>query len=166
MTVADVAGLIAAIAFVLLVGFLALPLIKLGRVFDEARDSLRELTDHSVPILDEATSTVAETNVQLGKIDTITTSVAQVSENVSALTGLYSSVLGSPLIKVASFTYGVQRAGARAFARFRGESADGVPVSPAPDLRGQPPVDPVRDARRARTETNRRRSGRHAGGAQ
>ena len=36
MTPGDVAGLIAAVAFVALVGFLALPLIKLGRVFDRA----------------------------------------------------------------------------------------------------------------------------------
>ena len=124
MTVSDVASLIAAIAFVLLVGFLALPLIKLGRVFDEARSSLKELTDHSIPILDEATSTVAETNAQLGKIDTITTSAAQVSENISALTGLYTSVLGTPLIKVASAAYGVQHAAARAFSRFKGASPD------------------------------------------
>lgn len=164
MTVADVAGLIAALAFVLLVGFLALPLIKLGRVFDEARESLKELTDHSVPILDEASSTVAEANAQLGKIDTITTSVAQVSENVSALTGLYSSVLGTPLIKVASFAYGVQRAGALAVARLRGQTPDDVPTSPAPDLRGERPADAAREARAARTEANRRR-GRHAGGA-
>lgn len=164
MTVADVAGLIAALAFVLLVGFLALPLIKLGRVFDEARESLQELTEHSVPILDEASTTVAEANVQLGKVDTITTSAAQVSENISALTGLYSSVLGSPLIKVASFAYGVQHAGVRAFARFRGRNPDDVPTSPAPDLRDEPDLAADRAARAARTETNRRR-GRHNGGA-
>ncbi len=162
MTVADVAGLIAALAFVLLVGFLALPLIKLGRVFDEARDSLRELTEHSVPILDEASSTIAEANVQLGKVDTMTTSVAQVSENISALTGLYSSVLGSPLIKVASVAYGVQHAAVRAFARLRGQNADDVPVSGVPDLRGARVTDSERDVRAARTDTNRRR-GTNAG---
>ncbi len=36
MSVGDVAGLIAAIAFVLLVGLLAIPLLKLGKVLDEA----------------------------------------------------------------------------------------------------------------------------------
>ena len=164
MTVADVAGLIAALAFVLLVGFLAVPLLKLGRVFDETRDSVRELTEHSMPILDEASSTIAEANVQLGKVDVITTSAAQVSENISALAGLYSSVLGSPLIKVASFAYGVQHAGVRAFARLRGRSADDVPQSPAPDLRADPVPDSDRAARSARTETNRGR-GRHSGGA-
>lgn len=132
MTLGDVASLIAAIAFVLLVGLLAVPLVKLGRVFDQAGDSLKELTDHSVPILDEAASTVVETNTQLAKVDAITTSAAQVAENVSALSGLYSSVLGSPLIKVASFAYGVQHATARAFARFTGKAPDDASASDAP----------------------------------
>ncbi|MFI2487657.1 DUF948 domain-containing protein [Promicromonospora kroppenstedtii] len=106
----DVAGLIAAIAFVLLVGFLAVPLWKLGKLLDEARLSVKDVTEHSVPILDEAASTVASANTQLVKVDTITTSAASVSENVSALTGLYAATLGKPLVKVAAFSYGVRQA--------------------------------------------------------
>ncbi|WP_402465205.1 DUF948 domain-containing protein [Isoptericola aurantiacus] len=117
MSVGDVAGLVAAIAFVLLVGFLAVPLVKLGRALDETSRSIRELTEHSVPILDEAATTVASTNDQLVKVDTITTSAAQVSENVSALTGLYASTFGRPLVKVAAFSYGVRQAFARAWGR-------------------------------------------------
>ena len=113
----DVAGLIAAIAFVLLVGFLAVPLWKLGKLLDEARSSVRDVTEHSVPILDEAASTVASANTQLVKVDTITTSAASVSENVSALTGLYAATLGGPLVKVAAFSYGVRRAFGRATGR-------------------------------------------------
>jgi uncharacterized protein YoxC len=115
MSVGDVAGLVAAFAFVLLVGFLAVPLIKLGRALDETSRSIRELTEHSVPILDEAATTVASTNEQLVKVDTITTSAAQVSENVSALAGLYASTLGRPLVKVASLSYGVREGFARAW---------------------------------------------------
>lgn len=119
MSVGDVAGLIAAIAFVALVGFLALPLVKLGRVFDEARTSVREITEHSVPILDEAATTLASTNGQLEKVDTVTTAAAQVSENVSALTSLYAATFGRPLVRVAAFSYGVRRAFARASGRSR-----------------------------------------------
>ncbi len=108
MSVGDIAGLIAAIAFVLLVGVLAVPLIKLGRVLDEARASVKEITDHTVPVLDETATTIASTNAQLGKVDSITTSAAQVGENVSALTSLFAATLGSPIIKVAAFSYGVR----------------------------------------------------------
>lgn len=113
----DVAGLLAAIAFLLLVGFLAFPLIKLGRVLEEARAGLREVTEHSVPILDETATAVASANTQLERVDTVTTSAASVSENVSALTGLYAATLGGPLVKVASFSYGVRQAFAKATGR-------------------------------------------------
>ncbi|MEU2201403.1 DUF948 domain-containing protein [Isoptericola sp. NPDC019482] len=125
MSMGDVAGLIAAVAFVLLVGLLAIPLVKLGRVLDEATRSIREVTEHSVPILDEAATTVASTNDQLVKVDTITTSAAQVSENVSALAGLYASTLGRPLVKVAAFSYGVRQAFARASRSGRDEPKAG-----------------------------------------
>lgn len=108
--IGDVAGLIAAIAFVLLVGVLAVPLVKLGRVLDEARASVRSLTEHSVPVLDETAQLVASSSTQLDKVDTVTTAAAQVSENVSALTSLVTATLGGPLVKVAAFSYGVRRA--------------------------------------------------------
>jgi uncharacterized protein YoxC len=108
MTLGEVAGLIAALAFVALVAILAVPVLRLGRVFQEASRSVRELTDHTVPILDEAATTVAGANSQLEKVDTITTAAADVSQNVSALTALVSATVGGPLIKLAAFTYGVR----------------------------------------------------------
>lgn len=110
MSLGDVAGLIAAIAFVALVGFLALPLIKLGKVFDAATLSVREITEHTLPVIDETATTVATTNTQLVKVDQITTSAAEVSQNVSALTALVAATVGGPLIKVAAFSYGVRQA--------------------------------------------------------
>jgi uncharacterized protein YoxC len=110
MSFGDVAGLIAALAFVLLVGFLAYPLIKLGKVFDETRLTVRGLSEGTLPLLSEVTTTVATTNEQLVKVDSITTNVAQVSTNVSALTTLFAATLGSPVVKVAAFTYGVRQA--------------------------------------------------------
>lgn len=110
MSVSDVAGLVAAIAFVLLVGLCAVPLLKLGRVLDEARDSVKELTDHTVPVLDETAQLVASSNVQLENVDKVTTAAAQVSQNVSALTALFAATIGGPMVKVAAFSYGVRRA--------------------------------------------------------
>lgn len=110
MSLGDVAGLIAAIAFVALVGFLAMPLVKLSKVFDEARVSVKELTDHTVPVLDESAATIASANAQLGKVDTMTTSAAEIGQNVSALTALVAATVGGPLIKVAAFSYGVRQA--------------------------------------------------------
>lgn len=104
------AGLLAAVGFLVLVGMLAVPLVKLGRTFDAATQSIKDITAHTVPVLDEATTTVATTNAQLVKVDTVTTSAAEISQNVSALAALVSATVGGPLIKVAAFSYGVREA--------------------------------------------------------
>lgn len=110
MSAGDVAGLIAAIAFVLLVGVLAVPLIKLGKVLDEARVTIRGVSDQTVPLLAEVTTTVSSTNQQIEKVDVVTTNAAQVATNVSALTALFAATLGGPVVRVAAFTFGVRQA--------------------------------------------------------
>lgn len=106
----DIAGLIAAGVFAVLVGLLALPIIKLGRVFDELRLTIRSLNDGTTPLIDEVTRTVSTTNTQLEKVDGITSNVSDASANVSALSSLVASTVGQPLIKVASFSHGLRRA--------------------------------------------------------
>ena len=110
MSVGDIAGLIAAIAFVLLVGLLAIPLLQVGKVLDEARRLLRNVTDETVPLINGVTETVGHTNDQLERVDAITSNVQQMTTNISALTSLFAATLGSPVVKVAAFSYGVRRA--------------------------------------------------------
>ena len=117
MSLGEIAGFIAAIVFALLVGLLAVPLIKLGGVLTETRRTIRKLADETVPLIGGVTTTVGHTNQQLEKVDTITTKVGvisdngvQVATNVSALTALFAATLGSPVIKVAAFSYGVRQA--------------------------------------------------------
>jgi uncharacterized protein YoxC len=110
MSAGEIAGLIAAVAFVLLVGVLAVPLIKLGGVLDETRHMIKGVSDETVPLLSEVTTTVSTTNAQLVRVDAITSNVQQVTTNVSAMTALFAATLGSPVVKVAAFTYGVRSA--------------------------------------------------------
>ena len=42
-----------------------------GRVLDEARASVRQITDHAVPVLDETAATIASANTQLGKVESV-----------------------------------------------------------------------------------------------
>lgn len=110
MSVGDVAGLVAALAFVVLVALLARPILKLGAVLDEARAAIKGVSDSTVPLIAEVTTTVGQANEQMEKIDTITTNAAQVTTNVSALTALFAATVGSPVVRVAAFTYGVRQA--------------------------------------------------------
>lgn len=105
MGIGQVASLIAAIAFALLVLFLAIPLIKLGKVFDQLAQSIESVTENANETVVQATQTIKDTNVQLSKIDAVTTSAAQVAQDVSALSTLTSATLAKPLIKLAAFSY-------------------------------------------------------------
>jgi len=104
------AGLIAALAFVLLVVLVAVPLLKLGRTLDETTLTIRQVREQSAPILSQANTTVTHVNSNLERVDDITGNAASVSSNVAALTSVVAATLGSPLIKVAAFSYGVRSA--------------------------------------------------------
>jgi hypothetical protein len=110
MSGGDIAGLIAAGVFAVLVGLLAVPLLKLGRVFDETSAAIREVSENVTPLLEEATVTISETNRQLAHVDAITSSVEEVTGNVSALVALFAATVGGPLIRIAGFSAGVRAA--------------------------------------------------------
>ena len=110
VSLGDIAGLIAALAFAFLVIRLGSVIGKAGRVLDEARLGVRGVSEQTVPLLSQVTDTVASTNEQIVRVDTITTNVATMSANVNALTSLFAATLGSPVVKVAAFSYGVRTA--------------------------------------------------------
>lgn len=110
LTGGQVAGLIVAVAFVVLVAFLGLVLIKLGKVLEETQRLVAGISDKTVPLLGEVTTSVTHVNEELVRVDAITANVQSISGNVSALTSLFAATLGSPVIKVAAFSYGVRRA--------------------------------------------------------
>lgn len=117
MSVGEIAGLIAAIAFAILVILFAVPLLKLGRVLEEMRLAVRDIGHESVPILTELRGTVGATNNELEKLSFVTEDVATVSkhatvvsQNAAQMSTLFSATLGGPLVKTAAFTYGVRKA--------------------------------------------------------
>lgn len=110
MTPTQIAALIAAGAFVLLVLLLAIPLVKLGRTLDEASTAIRKAQENSDPLFTGANSTLTHVNTQLDRVDGITTNAKTVSGNVSALSSLFTATLGGPLVKTAAFSYGVSKA--------------------------------------------------------
>ena len=110
MTGGDIAGLIAAGVFAVLVGLLAIPLVKLGRVLDETSATIKDVRSNVTPLLEEATTTITETNKQIARLDSITSSVEETTGNVSALVALFAATVGGPLIKVAGFSAGIRAA--------------------------------------------------------
>lgn len=109
MSAGEIAALIAACAFALLVLLLAIPLLKLGRTLDEATLAIRKTQEGAVPLLTQAQGTLDQVNAQLGEVEGIARNVNSVTTNAAAMSSVVSSTLGSPLIKAAAFTYGVRK---------------------------------------------------------
>ena len=117
MTLGQIAGLLAALACVGLVVFLAVPLLKLGRVLDELRVTVRDLGQETVPILTELQGTVRATNEELSKLSLVTADVAKVSANASLvsdnaaqLSGIVNATVARPLVKTAALGHGLRQA--------------------------------------------------------
>lgn len=109
MSGGEIAALVAAGGFVLLVLLLAVPLLKLGRTLDEATLAIRKTHEGAAPLLADAQGTLTQVNGQLVHVEGIARNVNSMTTNVAALTSVVSSTLGSPLIKAAAFSYGVRK---------------------------------------------------------
>src|SRR5689334_17947567 len=126
MDAGEIAGLIAAGAFLMLVIVLAVPILKLGRTVDAATRAINDVTDRTGPLLTDVNETVRNVNtalsqvqvsldgvnVQLAKVDTITEHAAHVTANVANLSTVVAAAAANPLVKVASFGYGLRKTGA------------------------------------------------------
>lgn len=111
MGVGEIAGLIAAIAFAVLAGFMIYPLIRLGKMFDQISQTVRESAEHAIPALDEGVTTVKQVNKSLEDVNKISAAASTTANNVGALTDLYGSFLGKPIIKIASTFYALKTTG-------------------------------------------------------
>jgi hypothetical protein len=137
----EVAGILVAVFWAILVSFLAVALARLAQTLRATTRLVAEVTDQAVPLLSDASAAVRSAQTQIDRVDAIATDVQEVASNASALSSTVSTTFGGPLVKVAAFGYGVRRA----LGRKRG-------AAPA---RGTPPPVVVR-----RTLPGARRGGR------
>jgi uncharacterized protein YoxC len=107
MSGGEVVGIIFALSFAVLVLFVGFPLIKLGKLIDEAASSIKTINQELEPILTEARVTLGEANRQLKRIDAITEDVEQVTENINSLVAVFTASIGAPLTKLFGVTKGI-----------------------------------------------------------
>jgi uncharacterized protein YoxC len=126
MSAGEIAGLIAAGAFLMLVIVLAVPILKLRHTVDAATRAINDLTDRTGPLLSDVNKTVDNVNstlvqvqtsldgvnIQLARVDTITSNVEHISGNIANLSTVVAAAVANPLVKVAAFGYGVRKAAA------------------------------------------------------
>ncbi len=123
MSGGEIAALIAAAAFLLLVGVVAVPVLRLRHTVDAATRAINDITDRTGPLLSNVNTTVDgvnstlsqvhvsldEVNVQLARLDTITGHAQQITGSVANLATIVSAAASNPLVKVAAFGYGVRK---------------------------------------------------------
>jgi hypothetical protein len=148
MSAGQIAALIAAGFFAVGVCAAVFVLARLAGLISEASRMLSSYNDRASALIDRAQAAVDRTHEQLTRTDSITASMDEVTANmaelsghVSALAGLargISAGLGTPLLRVSAFAFGVRRAvslrlapGAAAPARGPGMLPSGQAAVPA-----------------------------------
>lgn len=93
-----IATIIAACALFLIAMAVSYLVIRVGRLIDEAKASLKTVTDETKPLIEEVTTTVTLVNGPLQSLNKITKSAEEVSNKFS---GVASSFLdkGGPAVK-------------------------------------------------------------------
>ena len=96
-----IATIIAACSLLVIAAAISYAVIRLGRLIDEAKVSLKTLTDETTPLLAEVTTTVTLVNGPLESLNRITKNAEDVSAKV---TDIASSLLdrGGPAVKAAA----------------------------------------------------------------
>ncbi len=112
MSIGAIAGLIAAIAFAVIAGVLIYPMVRLGRLFDAIAKTVKDAGDEVMPVIKQGNEAVGEINKTLSDVNSITDSVKYTAQNAAALGNLYTSLLGKPIIKAASFLYALRKTSA------------------------------------------------------
>ncbi|MGG8407612.1 DUF948 domain-containing protein [Streptomyces sp. 12297] len=123
MSGGEVAGILVAVFWAILVSFLAVALARLAQTLKATTKLVADVTEQAVPLLADASTTVRSARTQLDRVDAIASDVQEVTSNASALSSTVASAFGGPLVKVAAFGYGVRRA----LGRGDGQAAGGVP---------------------------------------
>lgn len=110
MTGGEVAGILVAVFWAILVSFLAVVLVRLAQTLRATTRLVADVTEQAVPLLAEASTAVRSAQTQIDRVDAIASDVQEVTSNASALSTTVASTFGGPLVKVAAFGYGVRRA--------------------------------------------------------
>lgn len=92
--------------------------------------------EHAIPALDEGVTTVKQVNKSLEDVNRISAAASSTANNVGALTDLYGSFLGKPVIKIASFFYALKST-AQSFVAKKSTGRDSVEGSGQQESKAQ-----------------------------
>lgn len=96
MTGGEIAGIIAASAFLVIALAVAVPLVKLGKVMDESAAAVRQVTTEVVPVIAEARQTIRTVNGLAASVERIVASITKISDTLAGAASKVSDLATSP----------------------------------------------------------------------
>lgn len=112
----DVALILLAAFWGVLVLFLALVLVNTFRMLESTKLLIDGIREETVPLLSEVRTTVGNLNRELDRVDGVLESAGNMARTAERVTGLVEQAVSSPLVKLMAAGAGISKA----FKRFRG----------------------------------------------
>lgn len=110
MSAGDLAAVIVAISSVAAVVLLAVLAVSATRTLAEVKVTVEELRRQTLPLLDDASRTVASANAELVRVDELVDSAQSISGTVDAASHLFYLAFSNPVIKVLALATGTAKA--------------------------------------------------------
>lgn len=104
-----IATIIAACSLLVIAIAISYAVIRVGRLIDEAKVSLKVMTDETKPLIEEVTTTVTLVNGPLQSINRITRNAEEVSSHVSNVATSFLDK-GGPAVKALGLLLGAAQA--------------------------------------------------------
>ena len=109
----DIALIVLASFWGLLVLFLCVVLLNTFRVLESTKMLIDSTREETVPLLREVRTSVEKTNRELDRVDGLLEKANGIMARAERLTGLISEAAASPLVKVISFGAGLRKGAGR-----------------------------------------------------
>ncbi|MEW6553187.1 MAG: DUF948 domain-containing protein [Actinomycetota bacterium] len=122
----NVAALVCAVSFAVLMLALVIVVLKLARTMAITNGILDDIRKEALPLMGRIQTTMDHINNEMGYVDGVLKSVEKVAARANHMTQTAQSLITSPLVRVVSLGLGVQKAlGIAPAGKDRGEPAGG-----------------------------------------
>lgn len=113
MSGGDIALIVLAVFWGVLVGFLCLVLLNTFRILESTKMLIDGVREETMPLLKEVKGSVERANRELDRVDGMLVSAGEMVKRAEKLTGLVEQAASSPLIKIISLGAGLKKAASR-----------------------------------------------------
>ena len=117
LTGGDIALIVLAIGWGVLVLWLSFVLLNTFRLLESTKMIIDAFREETIPLLREVKTTVEKTNREIDRVDTLLEHANGIVGRVERLTGLVEEAASSPLVKVIGLASGIRKGFSRGGSR-------------------------------------------------